>query len=76
MRRVIFKTSDEAKNYIREALGDEANNFDVDAIFEDTFDWFDGWSEKDECYYVDEAGFETWLDPDDFWKIVERHATN
>ena len=70
---VRFQTSDEAKNYIREALDGFEGDFDIDGIFEDTFVWEDGYSRRDQCFYADAAGFYCYLDPDQFWRQVQRN---
>lgn len=71
---VHFQTSDEAKAYIREQLAEFVEDFDIDGIFEDTFVWEDGWSRRDQCFYADAAGFYCYLDPDQFWRQVERNG--
>lgn len=46
---------------ITDALGTEAENFDIDAIADETLDSF-------------EHGYRFTVDPETFWVIVERHA--
>lgn len=65
-----YSTADEAKAAIRTALGDYADDFDVDVIFAATHQW-----QAD----IDEAGvqhgngwFEQTVSADEFWQIVEQ----
>lgn len=59
----IFATDADAKLDITFALGDEADNHDIDGILADAFE-----------YDARLGGFVQTVDEDGFWSAVARHA--
>jgi hypothetical protein len=55
------------------ALGGQEDDFDVDAIFDETFRYHVDRNE-DGLGLANSAGFEQVVTVEEFWKIVEKHA--
>lgn len=58
-----YTTNLDAIAAIREALGEHADQHDLDAIFDEAY-----------AYDPEAQGFVQTVDTDEFWAIVERHA--
>ena len=69
---IRHSSATEAKAVIIAALGDVADDFDIDAIFDETYAWR---VEVDENgnELVTTGGFEQVVDADEFWRITQRH---
>ncbi|QRP98933.1 hypothetical protein I6J72_05385 [Corynebacterium sp. FDAARGOS 1242] len=69
----LYSRRDEAiHREIIEPLGEEATNFDIEAIADEMITWHDEFNNKGEIE-ANRSGFRIKEDID-FWTLVERHA--
>lgn len=75
-----FTTASEAMDELEEIINgweDFSDGYDLNAIFDEVFDFCDGYDEERGIQYVQSMGW-NWkeLEDDEFWQIVEKHAIN
>lgn len=69
----LYSRRDEAiHREIIEPLGEEATNFDIEAIADEMITWHDEYNAKGEIN-INRSGFRIKEDAD-LWEIIERHA--
>jgi len=66
--------SQDAKEQIRRALEGSVGEYDIDAIFDEVFDYDDGYDEETNACCLNSAGYyDTTSDPEEFWQIAFNH---
>ena len=67
-------TAEDAKEQIRRALEGSVGEYDIDAIFDEVFDYDDGYDEETNACCLNSAGYyDTTSDPEEFWQIAFNH---
>lgn len=67
-------TAEDAKQQIRWALEGSVGEYDIDAIFDEVFDYDDGYDEETNACCLSSAGYyDTTSDPEEFWQIAFNH---
>jgi len=67
-------TDEDAKEQIRRALEGSVGEYDIDAIFDEVFDYDDGYDEETNACCLSSAGYyDTTSDPEEFWQIAFNH---
>lgn len=59
---------------VRSALGEHADEFDVEAIADEAYAWYRAYDPEAGVEYLHEQGFYQTVDTDGFWSIAEAHA--
>lgn len=68
-----FTTITDVYNDIRTALGEYAEDHDIEAIADEAYEYRTS-EDADGNQILTSAGFEQIVDTDDFWAIAEKHA--
>lgn len=72
-----FTTANDAMDALEDVINsweDFSDSYDMEAIFDEVFEFCDGYDEEQNVQYVQSMGW-NWkdLEDDEFWAIVEKH---
>ncbi|MDJ1372217.1 hypothetical protein [Gulosibacter molinativorax] len=71
---MFYTTRTEAIESIIEALGEFADEHDIDAIADEVIEYDDAYDAEKNVYHLDRQGFYIKPDTEEFWAIVQKHA--
>lgn len=69
-----YSTMSDVCDAVSDALGDYADEHDVDAIAGEAFSWYRAYDPEANVEYLHEQGFYQTVTADDFWQICANHA--
>lgn len=69
-----YATMSDACDAVSEALGEYADEHDIEAIAGEAFAWYRAYDPKANVEYLHEQGFYQVVTTDEFWTICANHA--
>ena len=68
----LFLTISDVHADIRDALGADADEFDIDRIAAEAYDWYAAYSPEDGVEYQHEQGYYQIVTAEEFWEIASQ----